>query len=395
MSPEPPPVYRETLFERTGIKRWLSQPARMILRHLTRRPLKALMSIAGIALAVAVMMVGNFQSDAIDYMVNVQFGLSQRDDLMVTLNEPRSLRAAREIASLEGVNRVEPYRAAPVRLRAGHRSHRTAIQGIGAGSDLYRLLDTGLDVIRLPPEGLVLTEYLAKRLRVGVGDEIDFEVQEGRRTRGTVQVVGVVTQFIGGGAFMDLDALNRLLREGPVISGVFLSRDEDLQPRILDRLNASPVVAGITQRTVAIENFYDTMAETILTFTLINTLLASTIAFGVVYNSARIALSERGRELASLRVLGFSRGEVSYILLGELALLTLAALPAGFLVGNAICAYIANQLESELYRIPLILDASTYAFAAGTVMVSAVVSGLIIWQRLGHLDLVGVLKTRE
>jgi putative ABC transport system permease protein len=154
-------------------------------------------------------------------------------------------------------------------------------------------------------------------------------------------------------------------------------------------------VAGITQRTVAIENFYETMAETILTFTLINTLLASTIAFGVVYNSARIALSERGRELASLRVLGFSRGEVSYILLGELALLTLAAIPAGFAIGNAICAYIAGQLESELYRIPLVLESNTYAFAATTVGVSAIVSGLIIWQRLGHLDLVGVLKTRE
>lgn len=395
MSPEPPPVYRETLFERTGIKRWLSQPARMILRHLTRRPVKALMSIAGIALGVAVMMVGAFQSDAIDFMVNVQFGLSQRDDLMVTLNEPRPLRAVYEIASLQGVERVEPVRVVPVRLRAGHRSYRTAIQGLQQGGDLYRLLDTRLDVIPVPSEGLLLTEYLAKRLHVGRGDKVRFEVLEGKRTRGEVQVAGVVTQFIGGGAMMDIEALNRLLQEGPVISGVFLSRDSEDQPRILERLNDSPAVAGITQRTVAIENFYETMADTILTFTFINTLLASTIAFGVVYNSARIALSERGRELASLRVLGFSRGEVSYILLGELALLTLAAIPLGFAIGNAICAYISSQLESELYRIPLVLEPSTYAFAATTVGVSAIVSGLVIWERLGHLDLVGVLKTRE
>jgi putative ABC transport system permease protein len=395
MSPEPPPVYRETLFERTGIKRWLSQPARMILRHLTRRPLKAVMSIAGIALGVAVMMVGNFQSDAIDYMVNVQYGLSQRDDLMVTLIEPRPLRAVHEIASLPGVEHVEPVRMVPVRLRAGYRSYRTAIQGLQQGSDLYRLLNTELDVIAVPPDGLLLTEYLAKRLHVGQGDTIRFQVLEGKRSRGEVRVAGVVTQFIGGGAMMDIAALNRLLQEGPVVSGVFLSRDAAYQPRILERLNDSPAVAGITQRTVAIENFYETMAETILTFTLVNTLLASTIAFGVVYNSARIALSERGRELASLRVLGFSRGEVSYILLGELALLTLAAIPVGFAIGNAICAYIAGQLESELYRIPLVMEPNTYAFAATTVGVSAIVSGLIIWQRLGHLDLVGVLKTRE
>jgi len=244
-------------------------------------------------------------------------------------------------------------------------------------------------------EGVLLSSSLAGRLGVGVGEEVDFELLHGERTSGSVQVVGVVTQSIGGGAFMDLDALNRLLREGPVISGVYLTRDKTLQPRILEQLNRSPLVAGITQRTVAVENFYDTMAETILTFTLINTLLASTIAFGVVYNSARIALSERGRELASLRVLGFNRGEVSYILLGELALLTLAAMPVGFATGRLICAYIAAQLESELYRIPLVLEPSTYAYAAGTVLASAVISGLILWRRIGRLDLVGVLKTRE
>jgi putative ABC transport system permease protein len=395
MSPEPPPVYRETLFERAGIKRWLSQPARMILRHLARRPLKAGLSIAGVALGVAVMMVGSFQSDAIDYMINVQFGLSQRDDLMVTFTEPRAQRVVHEIAALPGVERVEPLRVAPVRLVAGHRERRTAIQGLPRDSDLYRLLDADLTVIDLPPDGLVLTGYLADRLGVETGDSVRFEVLDGRRTAGTVRVAGVVSQFIGGGAMMDIDALNRLLREGPVVSGVFVSRDPALQPRLLEALNAAPAVAGITQRTVAVASFRETMADTILTFTFINTLLASTIAFGVVYNTARIALSERGRELASLRVLGFSRGEVSYILLGELALLTLAAIPVGFGLGLAICAYIAGQLESELYRVPLVVEPASYAFAATVVAAAAVASALVVWRRLGHLDLVAVLKTRE
>lgn len=395
MSPEPPPVYRETLFERTGIKRWLSQPARMILRHLARRPLKAAMSIAGIALGVAVMMVGSFQSDAIDYMINVQFGLSQRDDLMVAFTEPRAARALHEVAALPGVERVEPLRVVPVRLVAGHREKRTAIQGLQQDSDLYRLLDADLAVIDLPPDGLVLTDYLASRLAVAPGDTVRFEALEGRRRAGTLRVAAVVSQFIGGGAMMEIGALNRLLQEGQVVSGVFLSRDPALQPLLLDALNAAPAVAGITQRTVAIASFRDTMAETILTFTLINTLLASTIAFGVVYNTARIALSERDRELASLRVLGFSRGEVAYILIGELSLLTLAAIPVGFAVGHAICGYIAGQIESELYRVPLIIEPGSYAFAATVVGVSAIASALIVWQRLGHLDLVAVLKTRE
>lgn len=395
MSPEPPPVYRETVLERAGVKRWLSQPARMILRHLTRRPLKAALATLGIAMAVAVMMVGNFQGDAIDYMVNVQFGLAQRDDLTVTFNEPAARRALFELAALPGVERAEPFRGVPVRLRSGHREYRTVIQGVEPEGTIYRLLDSDLRTVALPEGGLLVTEYIARRLRLAPGDRVAYELLEGRRTSGEVPVAGVVSQFIGAAVYMRLEALNELLREGPAISGAFLAVDPPRLPRLLDRLNDSPAVAGILRRTVAIESFLETMAETILVFAFINTLLATTIAFGVVYNSARIALSERSRELASLRVLGFSRGEISYILLGELGLLTLAALPVGFLVGYGICAYIARSIESELYRVPLVLEPSTYAVAATTVMASAVVSGLIVWRRLGALDLVGVLKTRE
>ncbi len=395
MRPEAPVSYRETLAERLGLKRILSQPGRMIARHIGRRPVRSLLTVTGMAFAVAIMMVGRFQEDALDYMVDIQFGLSQREDLAVTFVKPASRRALYELQRLEGVQHGEIFRTVPARLRFRNRSYRIAIQGLQRGGDLRRLLDADLRPAELPPSGIVLTDYLGEMLGVREGDMLTVEVLEGSRPVVDVPVAALVSQFIGVSAYMDISALNRIMHEGNAISGVYLSADPLYQPAIFAKLKGMPGVAGTEVREKAIRNFYDTMAETMLIFTFINTLLAGIIAFGVVYNSARIALSERGRELASLRVLGFTKGEISYILLGELGVLALAAVPAGFLIGRGMCAYIAESLKTDLYRVPLIIEMNTYAFAAAVVLVSACISGIIVRYRLDRLDLIAVLKTRE
>jgi putative ABC transport system permease protein len=395
MLPEPPAVYRETFVERLGLKRLISQPSRMIIRNVGRRPVKSALSVIGIGLACAIMMVGSFQGDAVDYMVDVQFGLSQLEDLTVTFVEPASYRSLYELRGMEGVTYGEPFRAVPVRLRFQHRSYRTAIQGLETGGSLQHLLNEKLEEVVIPSTGIVLSDHLGKILGVQEGDILTVEALEGSRPVLKIPVVRLVSQFIGVSAYMELRALNRLMREGNAISGVFLTVDSDLQNRIFARLKKIPGIAGVEIKEKAITKFYETMGETILIFTFVNTLLAGVIAFGVVYNSARIALSERSRELASLRVLGFTRAEISYILLGELGLFTLAAIPLGFLIGHGLCAYIVENLETDLFRVPLILEPNTYAFAALTVLVSASVSALIVRHRLDHLDLIAVLKTKE
>ncbi|MBI4683018.1 MAG: ABC transporter permease [Nitrospirae bacterium] len=395
MRPEPPATYRETLPERLGLKRLLSQPTRMIVRHIGRRPVQSLLSVSGIAFACAIMMVGSFQGDAIDYMVDVQFGLSQREDLTVTFVEPTSRKALYNLKSIEGIEHGEVFRTVPVRLRSGHRSYRTAIQGLESGGDLQRLLNAELKTVALPPSGIALTDHLGDMLGVRAGDMLTVEVLEGSRPVFNVLVAALVSQYIGVSAYMDMSALNRLMREGNAISGVYLAADSQYLQEIFKKLKGIPHIAGTEIREKAIKKFYETMGETILIFTFINTFLAGIIAFGVVYNNARIALSERSRELASLRVLGFTRAEISYILLGELGILTLAAVPLGFLIGRGMCDYIAENLKTDLFRVPLILEANTYAFAATVVLVAACVSGLIVRRRLDHLDLIGVLKTKE
>ena len=395
MRPETPAIFRSTLFERLGLQRWFSQPTRMILRNIERQPLKSFLTTLGISMACGTMMIGGFQEGAIKHMVDVQFGMSQRSDITAIFTEPSSQRSLYSLTSLQGVEYSEGFRAVPAKLQFEHRSYRTSVQGIQAEGKLMRLLDTDLEPIKLPPRGVILTDYLAEILHIQTGDLLSIEVLEGNRPIIQVPVVGTAKEYMGVTAYMQRDALNRLLKEGNAISGAWLKVDELYQNNVYAALKDMPRIAGVVEKKSAIKSFYETMDETILFFTFITTLLGGSIVFGVVYNGMRIALSERNRELASLRVLGFERSEVAYILLGEMAALTLLAIPLGLLIGYGLCGYLAFQFDSDLYRIPLVLGMNVYAFAAMVVIASSIISAIMIWRNLAHLDMVAVLKSKE
>ena len=295
MRPEPPAIYREALLERLGLKRWLAQPTRMIARHIERRPIKSLLTVVGIALACAIMVLGSFFNDAIEHMIHVQFSLAQREDVAVTFVEPTSRRALYEFQSLPGVQRGEVFRVVPVRLRHGHRTYRTSIQGFEPGGDLQRLLDDDLRPIELPPAGIVLTDFLGEILDAAPGDVLTVEVLEGGRPVREVPVAGLVSGYIGVSGYMQISALNRMMREGAAISGCFLAMDADHHESTYQAIKGMPRVAATVVREKSVDNFYETMGEHVLTFAFFNTLLAGAIAFGVVYNSARIDRCRRSR----------------------------------------------------------------------------------------------------
>ena len=395
MQPELPEKYHTTLVERLGLQRWLSQPTRMILRHIERRPLKSLMTTLGIAMACGIMMVSGFQEGAINYMVEIQYGMSQREDMIAIYTEPASKRSLYSLQSLQGVEHAEGFRLVPANFKFEHRFYRTALHGIEPEGSLYRLLDTNLNIIDLPEDGIILTDYLAELLHIKTGDLLTIEVLEGQRVTVQVPVAGTAKQYLGVNGYMRIESLNALLKEGYALTGALLSVDDRYQRDVYAELKEMPRVAGVVEHESAIKSFYDTIAETILFFTFITTLLGSSIAFGVIYNSMRIALSERNRELASLRVLGFERNEVAYILLGEMALFTLVAIPLGFLIGYGLCAYMASEFDSDLYRVPLVLGINVYAFSALVVLLSSIVSAIMIWRNLADLDMVAVLKSKE
>jgi len=395
MRPPSPERYRRSLVERLPLFGRLGQPTRIIVREIERRPFKALMSLLGLALACAIVMIGRFQKDAIDWMVDVQFRLAQRNDLGVNFIEPVERAALGEIAGLPGVTRVEPFRYVPVLMQSGTRSKRTVIEGLPPDGILKRPVNRDLRPAPIPEFGLLITDQLGAILGVRPGDTIEVQVLEGRRRTVTLPVVGFSNEYIGVQGYMMLDALNRALGEGDRIGGARLMVDPAARAEVERRLQARPRVAGLGVRELEIRNVYDSIGESMLTFTFVALLLGIVINFGVVYNAARVALSERGRELASLRVLGFTRGEVAYILLGELALLVAVAIPLGFVVGKGLVWYMGSRLTSDLFRIPVVVSLETYALAATAMVVSALLSALVVRRRIARLDLIEVLKTRE
>ncbi|MFN0105791.1 MAG: ABC transporter permease [Bryobacteraceae bacterium] len=391
MQPANPGRYRRSFFE----ARWFSQPTRMIVRNIERRPVKSLLSIAGVAMSTAILILGGFWGDAVDYMVFAQLRRAQLDDITVTFFGPVSTRALYSMLSLPGVTYAEPTRSVAARFRFEQRTYRTALQGMEPEGRLRRLLDTKLERVELPAEGILLTDHLATMLGVRPGQMLTVELLEGSRAVREVPVSGVVSEYIGVSAYMRRDALNRFLREGDSATGAFLLVDTRQVPELYARLKMIPAVAGSAARAQALQSFYETLAAQMLTFALFNTLLASTIAIGVVYNTVRISLSERSRELASLRVLGYTRGEVAYILLGELTLLVFIAIPVGLLCGHGLAYFMATTAQTELFRVPFVIEPSTYALAALTVAVATVISAFLVGRKINHLDLVEVLKARE
>lgn len=396
MRPEAPASYKPTLVERLGLGRLMTPAARMILRNVSRRPLRALLAASGVALAVSIVVVGRFTEDAANHMVNLQFRLVQGEDAAVFFYQPVPRAALTELAHVPGVLRAEPLRAAPVTLRVGHREHRTAIMGSTPDAILHRTVDRYGAFIPLPDEGLLLGAYLARKLGVGPGDVITVDVLEGRRPTRQIPVAAIIDDLVGASAAMDLDALNRLLGEGDSVSGAYLAVDRLGEDTVYEQLKRTPAVAGVSTTRAALESFDKIMGENMGVMRTIQIIFSSIIAFAVVYNKARIALAERSRELASLRVLGFTRAEVSLILLGELGVTTLAGIPLGMGLGYYFAWGMCQAYEdTEMFRFPLIIYPSTYAYAALVVLISAAFSALVVRRRIDQLDLVGVLKTRD
>jgi putative ABC transport system permease protein len=189
--------------------------------------------------------------------------------------------------------------------------------------------------------------------------------------------------------------VHRLLREAPTATGALLLVDPAARSLLNARLKQVPAVRSVTWLDTVLDGFERTIAESFRISILSLVVFAVVIAGGVVYNAARVALAERGRELASLRVLGFTRGEVSAMLLGEQALLTLAALPLGLALGRLLCWLVTVRFTSDLFRIPLVISDFSRVFAVSVVLGAALASGLVVRRRIRRLDLVAVLKTRE
>jgi len=371
------------------------QPTRMIFRQIAREPLRSALTATGIAFAVGLLVMTLQWMDAIEHMVHVHFFEAQHQDATVGLVEAQSSEVLRELARLPGVRAAEPLRAVPARLRAGHRSRREAVQGVVPNAWLQPVYDASGHALAVPPEGLLLSTKLGELLGVRPGDAVRVEVLEGRRASAEIPVAALFETYIGTPAYLHIDAVARLLRERPSVSAAHLLVDASREDALFAALKALPEVSAVTLRRAAVNVFHDTMAETMLIFISFFAAFACVLAGGVTYNSARIALSERARDLATLRVLGMTRAEISYILLGESALLTLAGLALGCAVGAGLAWGLSDAFETELYRVPTVIERGTFGISVLIGVAASLASAFLVRRRLDRLDLIGVLKTRE
>lgn len=395
MRPEAPVTFKPGLFERLGLSDLLGPQGSMVLRNVERKPVQGFFSTLGIAMAVAILTIGFFMFDSVYALMDIQFRQVQREDINVTFREILPYSVRHELAAIDGVHRVEAMRAIPARLRAGHRHDEVVIQGFDPDGQLRRVIDASGNVVSIPASGLVLSRLLAERLGLQTGDEVGVEFLEGKQAQGVTAVSAIIDDYLGLSVIMNRDALWRLSGEQQVINGAFLAIDDRAHSAINRQLKRIPAVTGVTSPEAMLQSFEEQLADSLLVSSGFLLGFAGVIAVGVIYNAARIALSERGRELASLRVMGFHRREVATLLLGEQALLTILAIPLGWGIGMLVCYALTVGMQTDLYRIPFVTDPRTFIGSGLVVVAAAYLSGRVVRRRLDRANLVEVLKTRE
>ena len=367
----------------------------MMLRNITHHPIRAGLTMLGMALATSILIVSLFTRDTMEQLIEATYFLTDRQDATVSFIEKRSQDVVMQMARLPGVLTVEPFREVPARIRHGSIERRVMISGRPQDADLNRVIDVDLHPVVMPEAGLAISAILGQILGVQAGDFVEIDLLEGQHRTVTLPVAVEVEDYFGLRAMMDAGALARLMREGPAVSGVNLSVDTSRLDNLYEAIKGMPTVSGLALQRVSLANFRDITALLVTTMASIYTSLAAIIAFGMVYNSARISLTERARELASLRVFGFTEGEVLWTLLLELALLCLIAQPLGWVIGYNLAWIMKMNLAGELMRVRLVVEPFTYVFASAVVLTAAVLSALIVRERVNRLDLVAVLKTRD
>ena len=372
-----------------------SHASQMVVREIARRPVRSALSTIAIAASVGLMVVGGWYYDGIDIMIYSQFHEVMREDVSVSFSRPRPERAIRELAHLPGVQQAEGLRMVPVRFVAKHVERQGTITGYPDDGEMRALRDKSGRLVPLPPSGIVLTDMLAELLGIEVGDTLRVEVTDGARQVQHFVVSGLVDEAFGLQGHMRLSVLRDALLEPKVVSLALLQTDP-VHAEALDKALAErPYVTSVSRRQTIFQRFRDQSGNMIITMATLISLFAAAITVGVVYNNARVSLSARSRDLASMRVLGFSRREVASILLGELAIVVVLALPLGLFIGKMFVLGLASMMDPETYRLLIVLTARTYAFAATIATAAALVSALAVRRKLDRLDPIVALKTRE
>lgn len=395
MQPPRPASFRRGLLDDLFRDARIDQATRMIVRNLERFPVRAVLTTLGLAAGLVLLIGSLFLFDSLDRVVERSYFRSQRWSESVGFAEPRNVAAVAALARMPGVFAAEPVRVVAVRFRSAGREEMTRIVGLDPDAMLHRALGPSDRVAAPIGRGLVLDEALAARLSLKPGDRVWVEILDGCGGQALLPITGLARDYSGATAYMDRRALNRLMGEGDVASGAELLVAADARRAFYRAIEAAPQIVGASSRDDTVAAWRAVMARSFSTAILFYLGFAGAIAFGVAYNMCRISLAERARDLATLRVLGFDPATCAYILLGELAVLALLAVPMGVLGGYGLSHGLVAAYSREDVRFPAIIAADSYGAAIGAYLVVVALAGGLAARRIWTFDLVAVLKTRE
>ncbi|MEY8118842.1 ABC transporter permease [Falsihalocynthiibacter sp. BN13B15] len=395
MRPPAPPNYSRSSRISGVLNRLLDQPSRMVLRRLTRQPIRMAGAIIGVASGMALSSAMLTIYGGFDRTIDLTFNVVDRSDVTVTFTRPLDIKSAFALKQMHGIVWVEPTRIVPAILRNGLRTYRGAVNGLEPDARLNRAISKDLSAIDLTGDGIVLSSGLANILDIGVGEILTVDVREGRQPQLEIPVVAISETLLGSPAYMNREALNRAMREPNRISGAYLSIDKAKAAPIYRALKDMPTVAGVSLKEDTRKAMVKMMDTGAGAMRYVMGIIAFTITFGIIYNAARIAYAERARDLAGLRVIGFTRGEAAFVLLGELVVVVLIAMPLGGAISYYLARALAEGFSTELYQITTVFSPEAYGSAAMFVLLATLASGLLVKRDLDRADLVAVLKSQE
>jgi len=395
MQPPAPARYRRSVVERLGVSALIGTSGMMVLREITRRPLRTLLSSLGIAGAVSLLILSHFGLDSLINYFEGTFRREQRQDLAVVFARPVAPAVVAELARVPGVLTAEGVRAVPVRIRHEHRARDSVMMGLPAPNTLRRLVGHGGPEVAVPVDGVVLTKTLGDVLGLRIGDRPEVEVREGDRRTVRPVVVAFVDESVGMSIYAQAGTLAALEGDLGAVSSVLLKVDPLRAAEVDAELRRSPSIIDVSDASGDMQRMLDMNTSFMNVWTAISIMLSAGVVFGVVYNNARIGLAARARDLASLRVLGFTRGEISWILLGNQAIEVALAVPLGLWLGRGWARQFMRTVDQETFRWEVAIAPRTYLLSVVVTLFAAAASALWVRRSLDTLDLVAVLKARE
>jgi len=398
MRPEPPRGGGRVFLERwTGVWRRLAPEWKMSVRTVLRNRVRSAVTLIGVVFAVGLRVSAFFMRDSVDFMIQEHYFRQQRYDHLVRFTSPVRQAELGAISRIGGVIKVEPLFELPVRIHFSGRSEEDLLLGLPPAPTLKEMVGEDGKRLEVPEEGILLSRRAAEKLGVKPGDRVVVEtlLPQGPSRRAEVKVAGINTQLIGSASCAGLSQANRILREQDLVSGAMLRVDPGAARAVERELGRMTGVSAVLSREKELAGFSQNL-DSLLYSVGIMVAFAAFLGFAIVYNSAAISFAERKRELAALRVLGFSTREVSSLLFKENVLQTAAGILLGLPFGRLMAgAFMQAAGTSDLYTLPVVVYPLTYGLSALGGAAFVMVAHRLAVRGIGRLDLVETLKTKD